>query len=72
VLGIDFPFIKPYITGIDISVQITEGSYLRYWKEIFEFNQIKYFVTSQWFDRDRESFSYWFQKSQGGAKNGGN
>lgn len=61
VLGINYPFIKQYTEGIDISVQIKEGSYLRYWKEIFEYNGKKFFISSQWFDRDREKIEKWLK-----------
>lgn len=60
-LGLDYPFFKPYIDGIDISEQIKEGTYGRYWKEIFEFNNKKFLITSQWFERNREEFDKWFQ-----------
>ncbi|HBH13443.1 MAG TPA: hypothetical protein DDX29_10070 [Clostridiales bacterium] len=59
-LGLDYPMLKPYKEGVVTSEQIKEGSYRRYWKEIFEFNNKKFFVTSQWFDRNRENFENWF------------
>ena len=65
VLGINYPFIKPYLEGEDISVQIREGSYLRYWKEIFDYSGKKFFITSQWFDWDREKFEKWIENIHG-------
>jgi hypothetical protein len=32
--GINYPFLKPCLNDKDISSQIREGGYLRYWKEI--------------------------------------
>lgn len=61
-LGIDYPLLKPCVNGIDIQVQIREGSYLRYWKEIFEYNGNKYLVTSQWFEQNRSKFTCWLDK----------
>ncbi len=32
-------------------------TYCLYWKEIFEFNGMKFFVTNQWYERHREHFT---------------
>jgi hypothetical protein len=61
-LGLDYPFLRQYKDGVDISLQIKDGSYGRYWKEIFEFNGKKFLVTSQWFDRNRDPFTKWIEK----------
>lgn len=58
-LGLDYPLLKQFREGVAIAEQIKEGSYGRYWKEIFEFNNKKFLVTSQWFDRHRENFEKW-------------
>lgn len=64
-LGLDYPLFKKYQDDTDISEQIKEGSYGRYWKEIFEFNSEKFLVTSQWFETDREKFDKWIQTLEG-------
>lgn len=61
VLDIDYPLLKPFQEGIAISDQIREGSYGRYWKEIFEFGGQKFLATSQWYDRSRELFAKWLE-----------
>lgn len=61
VLGINYPFIKQYTEGKDISLQIKEGGYLRYWKETFEYGGKKFLITSRWFDRDREKIEKWLK-----------
>ena len=58
-LDLNHPLLKPYVEGINISEQMREGSYNRYWKEIFEFNNEKFLITSQWYDKSREKFSNW-------------
>jgi hypothetical protein len=64
VLGIDYPLLRKYEDGEDISVQIRDGKYGRYWKEIFEFNGMKFLATSQWYERHRESFTRWIKRLQ--------
>lgn len=61
VLGINYSFIKAYIEGEDLSVQIREGRYLRYWKEIFEFSGAKFLITSQWYDWNKDNFENWLK-----------
>lgn len=59
--NIDYPFLKEYRDGVDISIQIKDGDYGRYWKEVFVFNGKKYLVTSQWYERNREPFDKWIE-----------
>ena len=61
VLGITYPLLKKYNEDENISVQIKDGIYGRYWKEIFEFNGMKFFVTSQWYERQRGPFKRWIE-----------
>lgn len=61
-LSLNYPLLREYIDGIDISQQIRDDSYGRYWKEIFEFSGKKYFVTSQWYERQRELFNKWIKR----------
>jgi hypothetical protein len=62
VLGIDFPLLKKYKDNEDISAQIKDGNYNRFWKEIFEFNGMKFLVTSQWYEWNREPFIQWITR----------
>ena len=64
VLGIDYPLLKKYKDNEDISAQIKDGIYGRYWKEIFEFNGMKFLATSQWYERHREPFARWISRLQ--------
>lgn len=61
-LGLYQPLIRKYVDGVDISEQILVNTYPRYWKEIFEFNGEKFLVSSQWYERFRESFDKWAEK----------
>lgn len=58
-LNLDFPLFKKCDPQVDISAQVKIGSYIRYWKEIFEFGGEKFLVTSQWYDRHRNPFDNW-------------
>lgn len=58
-LNLDFPIFKKCDPQVDISAQVKIGSYIRYWKEIFEFGGEKFLVTSQWYDRHRNPFDNW-------------
>lgn len=62
ILGIDYPLFRKYKEDEDISVQVRDGIYGRYWKEIIEFNGMKFLVTSQWYERHRESFRRWIER----------
>ena len=64
VLGIDYPLLKKYKDNEDISTQIRDGIYGRCWKEIFEFNGMKFLATSQWYERHREPFARWISRLQ--------
>ena len=59
VLGIDYPLFKKYKDDENISLQTKDGMYGRYWKEIFEFNGMKFLATSQWYERHRGPFTRW-------------
>lgn len=54
------PLIKKYDETKDVSSQIKVNNHPRYWKDIFIFNDEKYFVTSQWYERHRLPFDNWF------------
>ncbi|HZK28372.1 MAG TPA: hypothetical protein VFD00_12630 [Thermoclostridium sp.] len=41
-----------------------DGLYGRYWKEVFEFNGMKFLATSQWYERHREPFIQWLARLQ--------
>lgn len=58
-LNLDYPLLKCYVDGVSVTEQIKEGIYRRYWKEKFEINNKKYFITSQWYERSREKFNKW-------------
>ncbi len=64
VLNIDYPLLRKVEDDKDISVQIKDGMYGRYWKEIFEFNGMKFLATSQWYERHREPFTRWITNLQ--------
>lgn len=64
ILGIDYPLLKKYKEDESISTQIKEGIYRRYWKEVFEFNGMKFLATNQWHKRHREPFMRWIASLQ--------
>lgn len=62
ILDLDYPLLRKFDEGSSIDSQIKDAAgYGRYWKEVFEFNAIKFLVTSQWFERQREAFDLWKQ-----------
>ena len=63
-LGSYQTILKKYKDNEDISAQIKDGIYGRYWKEIFEFNGMKFLATSQWYERHREPFTRWISRLQ--------
>lgn len=56
IFGINVPF---FMDNNDMDYD----TYLsKYWKESFTFNGKKYYITSQWYERNRERFDAWYDK----------
>ncbi len=51
--------IKKYNAELDITTQITISEYPHCRRDLFAFNVEKYFVTSQWYERNRIAFVAW-------------
>ncbi len=60
-LGIYQPMLVKYRENIEVSEQISVKFYPRYWKDIFAFNGQKFFVSSQWYEKNRIAFDKWFE-----------
>lgn len=58
-LGVSTPVIKIYNSNRDVSEQIKKNGNARYWKDIFYINSIPCFVSSQWYESQRERFEAW-------------
>ncbi len=59
-LGIYQPLLVKCREKIEVSEQISVKLYPRYWKDIFAFNSQKFFVSSQWYEKNRIAFDKWF------------
>lgn len=59
-LGIYYPLLKEYDSNKGIDEQLYEGKSRAYWKEIFEFNEKKYWVYSIWYDKFKDKFDKWY------------
>lgn len=59
-LNLDYEMVRTYDETKELIDQVMENRYRRYWNELFIFNDKKYFVTSQWFERNRRPFEVWF------------
>lgn len=58
--GIGMPFFKEVKDDNNLSAQTRDSKGRnRYWKEIFEFNNKKYLIVSQWCEVNRERFDKW-------------
>lgn len=62
-IGINLPFFKEYDKNLDINSQVKDSKgYGRYWKELYRFNGREFFITSQWFDYNRNGFEEWYNE----------
>lgn len=59
--GLYGALIKKYDERVPIENQVSVNGYLRYWKETFIFNNEKYFVISQWYEKHRTAFDNWYK-----------
>ena len=61
-IGINLPFFKEYDNSIDVRTQVKdENGNSRFWKEKFSFNGKEYFITSQWYEYNRQGFDDWYK-----------
>jgi hypothetical protein len=59
-LGIRYPLLKKYVTGVSIKEQTKyKDSHSRYYKDIFLVNNKQYFLCSQWFEEFRPKLDNW-------------
>jgi hypothetical protein len=56
---INFPFLKKINWGTSLSDQRKVNGYNRYWKDELLINGERYFVCSQWYDRNKPKFIKW-------------
>ncbi|MFR2515476.1 MAG: hypothetical protein ACLS8V_00570 [Ruminococcus sp.] len=56
IFGITYPFFTDNKSKI-----YDKNGHIRFWKEPFRFNGKYYYITSQWFDHNREKFDAWFK-----------
>lgn len=56
---INFPFLKKIDWGTSLSDQRKENGYNRYWKDEILINGERYFVCSQWYERNKPKFIKW-------------
>lgn len=56
IFGINFPFF------VDSENKIYDNNgYKRYWTKTYKFNGKSYYITSEWYDYNREKFDAWFR-----------
>lgn len=60
-LGFSIPMFKMYNDEKNISEQIKVNNYNRYWKEIFDFGNIKLLICSQWIESNRDAFDEFYE-----------
>lgn len=60
-IGVNYPFFKIVDEAKPIPAQAKdESGRSRYWKEVFNFNNQSFLITSQWFDYNRDGFDKWY------------
>lgn len=45
-----------------VGLPMARSLFIGIWKEVFEFNGMKYLATSQWYERHREPFTRWITR----------
>jgi hypothetical protein len=56
---INFPFLKKVMWDTSFSEQIKIKGYNRYWQENLIINGERFFICSQWYERNKPSFIRW-------------
>ena len=62
IFDMNYPILKLIDENISINENRTVGDYTRYYAEPFDYDNSRYLISSEWYDRSQEDYIRWLKR----------